>query len=140
MAMVSRPENWQQIVDELLEILGASDSLLQEESWEHLSERHLNIYIYICHIYIYICMYVCMYVCIYIYIHTDIKAYDLRMSKKYSTTHTHTLALHWIFRTGDSPQRDYDDRPKMLAHSAGSKNKRISREIPKWMVSEGKSY
>lgn len=26
-----RPENWQQIVDELLEILGASDSLLQEE-------------------------------------------------------------------------------------------------------------
>ena len=27
-----RPENWQQIVDELLEILGASDSLLQEES------------------------------------------------------------------------------------------------------------
>ena len=95
MAMVSRPENWQQIVDELLEILGASDSLLQEESWEHLSERHLNIYIYV--IYIYICMYVCMYVCmyIYIYIHTDIKAYDLRMSKKYSTTHTHT-PLHYI--------------------------------------------
>ncbi|CAJ1389231.1 unnamed protein product, partial [Effrenium voratum] len=26
-----RPENWQQIVDELLEILGASDTLLQEE-------------------------------------------------------------------------------------------------------------
>ena len=35
----SRPENWQQIVDELLEILGASDSLLQEESSNKSKQR-----------------------------------------------------------------------------------------------------
>ena len=48
---------------------------------------------------------------IYIYIYI-IKTYDLIIYKKYYTTYTHThiyiyihtLALHWLFRTCDSPE------------------------------------
>lgn len=58
--LVFRPENWQQIVDELLEILGASDSLLQEETAGNMCERHLNMYEHI--IYIYDILYIYIYI------------------------------------------------------------------------------
>ena len=104
-----RPENWQQIVDELLEILGASDSLLQEETAGNICERHLNMYeyIYICYITYLIHIYIYEYIYIYKY-YTHIYIYYT-----YIYIHTHpctTLAIQNLRLARDGRA---DDRPKM---------------------------